>query len=362
MDIHALLRLSAVPRIGPQKIRALIAHFRTPQEVLKAPPRELIRVTGIERKLASAIAHFRDGQRFADDQMRRMQRSGARVVTYWDEEFPDLLRKTYDPPALLFVLGSFTPADAVAVAIVGTRAPSPYGEQTAARLAEDLARSGITSVSGLARGIDTVAHVSALSAGGRTIAVIGSGLDVPYPPENRRLMEKIAATAAVASEVPMGTKPDAVNFPRRNRVISGLSLGTVVVESAEDGGAMITASMALDQDREVFAVPGCITERRSVGPNRLIQRGHAKLILGTEDVLEELRLHRGPGARETPAASADLTLFERSVYDALGTSPIHIDTLAAACGLSTSDTLVSLLTLEFKGLVRQTVGKMFSRT
>ncbi len=279
MNVRALLRLSSVPRIGSQKTRALISHFKTPEAVFQAAGRELITIPGIEKKLAFNILHHTIGKQFADEQLKRLNKIGGRIITIWDKEYPDLLRKIYDPPAFLFILGKFKESDNRSLALVGTRHPTVYGQSVAENLTRDLAHHFITLISGLARGVDTIVHLAALKCGTRTIAVIGSGLDVPYPPENKKLLERIAEGGAVISEFPMGTKPDATNFPRRNRIISGLSLGTVVIESAEDGGALITATTALDQNREVFAVPGNITEKRSGGPNKLIRDGRAKLIL-----------------------------------------------------------------------------------
>jgi DNA processing protein len=363
LNVRDLLRLASTPKIGPHKIRLLVSHFHSPTEVLKASPRALIRVSGIDKKIASNIIHNKDGERFADDQLKRVNRLGARIVTIWDSEYPELLKRIYDPPALLYVLGKLITIDKNAVAIVGTRMPSAYGQLVAESLAHDLAQLGLTIVSGLARGIDTLAHSAALKAHGRTIAVLGSGLDVVYPAENRKLYDAIAVQGAVVSEFPMGTKPDAMNFPRRNRIVSGLSLGTIVVESAEDGGAMITASTALDQNREVFAVPGSILEKRTAGPHKLIREGRAKLVQNVDDMLEEL----GPQMRHllkrgrAPEISIEMTLFEKKIYDVLKNEPIHIDTLAELAETSTADTLVNLLSLEFKNLVRQLPGKMFIR-
>ena len=364
LNVRDLLRLSSVPRIGSTKIRALIAHFKTPIGVLEASPRDLIKVAGIEKKLASNIAHHEDGERFADEQLKRLNKLGARIITVWDKEYPELLKRIYDPPALLYVLGKFSAKDAHAVAIVGTRQPSHYGQSVAESFACDLSVLGITTVSGLARGVDTIVHTVTLKSGGRTIAVIGSGLDVPYPPENRKLMEQITERGAVVSEFPMGAKPDATNFPRRNRIISGLALGTVIVESAEDGGAMITASTALDQDREVFAVPGIITEKRSSGPHKLIQDGRAKLVQNVDDILDELNLQirRGEGNLVERQPMVQLSVFEQKLYDLLKTEPLHIDDLAESADSSTSDVLVTLLSLEFKGLIKQLPGKMFVKS
>jgi DNA processing protein len=362
LNVRDLLRLSSVPRIGPAKIRSLLAHFKTPIDVLEASPRDLIRVPGIDKKLASNIAHHDEGEAFADEQLKRVNKMGARIATIWDKDYPELLKRIYDPPALIYILGRFNAKDRQSVAIVGTRTPSQYGISIAESFTQELSRLGITLVSGLARGIDTTVHVTTLNAGGRTIAVIGSGLDVPYPPENKKLLDQIAETGVVVSEFPMGAKPDATNFPRRNRIISGLSLGTVVIESAEDGGAMITASTALDQDREVFAVPGNITSKRSSGPNKLIQEGRAKLVQTVEDILSELnvKLEKGLLKKEEPPP-VQLTLFEQKIYDVLGSDPIHIDDIAESLDNSTSDVLVTLLSLEFKGLIKQLPGKMFVR-
>ena len=361
--VRDLLTLSFVPRIGPHKIRALITHLNDPSAILKASPRDLIRVPGIDKKLASNIVHNKGGEKFADEQLKRLNRIGGRILTIWDSEYPDLLKKTYDPPALLYMLGHFMSNDKNAIAVVGTRHPSLYGQMTAEIFVRQLAEFGLTVVSGLARGIDTQAHQTALKSKGRTIAVIGSGLDVPYPPENRKLLEAIAEQGAVVSEFPMGAKPDATNFPRRNRIISGLSLGTVIVESGEDGGAMITASTALDQNREVFAVPGNITEKRSAGANKLIREGRAKLVQRVQDILEELgpqmrHLLKKERAIDPPV---ELTLFERNILNILGDQPVQIDAISELAETSTADALVNLLSLEFKGLVRQLPGKMFVR-
>ncbi len=360
MDIHSLLRLSSVPRIGPQKIRALVAYFETPENVFKATARELIAVPGIDKKLASNIFYYTGGNKFADDQLNRLNKIGGKIVSIWDKEYPDLLRNIYDPPAFLFVLGKFMELDSRSIALVGTRHPTSYGYFVAENMTRDLAKQSITIVSGLARGVDTIVHLTALKSGTRTIAVIGSGLDVPYPPENKKLLENIAEKGAVVSEFPMGIKPDASNFPRRNRIISGLTLGTVVIESTEDGGALITASTALDQDREVFAVPGNINEKRSAGSNKLIRDGRAKLITCVDDIFAEIRIQLRLSLDEPRHKPViELTSPERVIYNLLSSEPIHIDTLAEKADSSTSSVLVTLLSLEFKGMVCQLPGKMF---
>jgi len=362
LNIRDLLRLSSVPRLGPLKIRALLNAFGTPEDVFRASPRELIRVPGIDKKLASAVAHH-DGRRYATNQLSQLNRISGRIVTFWDAEYPDLLKKIYDPPPLIYVLGRLNPSDKLSLGVVGTRKPSLYGQSTTAAITTQLVQLGISIISGLARGIDTAAHTAALKANGRTIAVIGSGLDIPYPPENRGLMERIAEGGAVISEFPLGTTPEASNFPRRNRLISGLSLGTLVVESDEDGGAMITASTALDQNREVFAIPGLISEKRSVGPHKLIRDGRARLVHTIDDILSELQpfaeLRAGKATADfTPP---ELSLFEKKIFDTVTQNPVHIDEIAERSGLSTPDTLVTLLSLEFKGVVKQIPGKHFQK-
>jgi len=372
VDPRTLLMLPKIPGIGIIRLRSLVNHFGDPARVLEATPRELAAVEGIEEKTALVIARFCRSaalveiRHSADDQMLRLQRVGGRVVSLWDKEYPSNLKKIYDPPIALFTRGTFEPKDAYSIAVVGTRDPSPYGVHFAERFATELARKGLPVISGLARGIDTCAHGAALRAHGRTIAVIGSGIDRIYPSENVPLAERITRSGAVVSEYEMGAKPDAVNFPRRNRIISGIAMATLVVETGIEGGAMITATTALDQNRDVFAIPYAINEKQKSGTNLLIRESKAMLVESVDEILSELapRLRgvidsSSSVRREAPA---ELSLFERQIYDVLPEdTPVHIDALAQRSGLSTSDTLVHLLSLEIKGIVRQTPGKMFSR-
>ena len=357
-DLSALLQLLAVPRIGPARLRALVGHFRSPAAVLAAPVQALCRVEGIERTLAENI-HHADNAGAAQQQIELAAKHGCRLVSFWEAEFPDVLKKIYDPPVLLFVKGELRPADETALAVVGTRAPTEYGKLATEHLVSALIERRLTIVSGLARGIDTVAHQTALKSGGRTIAVLGSGLDNIYPPENRRLAQEISQQGAVISEYFFGTKPDAVNFPRRNRIISGLTFGTLVIEAGAESGALITAQNALEQGREVFAMPGSIFSPKSHGPHRLIQDG-AKLIIGVEDILAELPRqldifdHTPP-----PPPAVALTESEQNVLAQLSHEPRHIDWLARQTGLPTSQLLVLLLGLEFKNLVKQLPGTLF---
>jgi len=359
-DVRDLLMLASVPGIGGNRLRQLIQHFGSPAAALAASPTELSRVDGLDKKLASAVHHNTLGPAFVDDQLSRLNKINGSIVTLWDDAYPALLSAIYDPPPILFVMGAFDPADRFAIGIVGTRHPTLYGRTMAEKFSADLTTAGITVVSGLARGVDTVAHTAALRNNGRTLAIIGSAIDMIYPRENEGLAARISENGAVVSEFFMGTKPDPGNFPRRNRIISGCSLGTLIVESAEDGGAMITASMALDQNRELCGIPGNINEKFSAGPNRLIRDGQAKCVTCVDDILVEFESVLGPlcsAIREKP--HPQLTMFEQKLYDALDAAPVHVDAISEQASLSAADTLVTLLGLEFKGLVKQLPGKLF---
>ena len=371
ISIFDLLVLSSIPGVGSGRLRMLISRFETIEDLSSASPKEISGIDGFSKNLALQVTHFLKGslrdeaQKNAEQQLSRINKIGGKIIPWWDHSYPDLLKKIYDPPAYLYIHGEFAESDAYAIAIVGTRSPTAYGIAMTERFGYEIALKGITVVSGLARGIDTIAHQSALKAGGRTIAVIGSGLDRMYPPENKSLAERIVEQGAVISEFPMGAKPDAVNFPKRNRIVSGLSLGTLVIESAIDGGALITATTALDQNREVFAVPGNINSKRSHGVNHLIKNGRAKLVESFEDIAAELQVKLRPILQaipgERPKPLPDMTLFEQSIYNLLNEQPRQIDSISEESSLSISDTLVNLLNLEFKGLVKQLPGKMFIR-
>jgi DNA processing protein len=359
-----LFLLLSVERIGPAKIRNLLARFKNLQSILSAPASELIHAEGISRELASRIRKIssqKDSiQKFLEKELKHLDKIGSRIITVWDEDFPPLLKKIYDPPLLLYVIGQFAEYDNYSIAVVGTRQPTNYGKIQAEKIVADLTDQNITVISGLARGIDSIAHTTALKNNGRTIAVIGSGLDVIYPAENKKLFSEIGEKGVVISEFSLGTKPNAENFPRRNRIISGLSLGTLVIETAITGGAMQTARLALDQNREVFAIPGNLGVKQSEGTNMLIQRGEAELVKNAEDVLIELELKLKPIiGKNIPKPQKDLTIFEEKIYNCLLNAPLHIDKISELTDLSTSDCLVNLLSLEFKGLVKQLPGKNF---
>ncbi len=360
-DLYLLL---SIDRIGPAKIRNLLAQFKKLSNILTASTSELVKTEGISKELASRIRKVtsqKDSvQKFLENELKRLEKMGGQILTVWDDDFPPLLKKIYDPPLVLSILGQFDEKDKYSIAVVGTRMPTNYGKIQTEKIVSDLVGQNITIVSGLARGIDSVAHSSALKSKGRTIAVIGSGLDVIYPSENKKLFNEIKENGVIISEFNLGTIPNAENFPRRNRIISGISLGTLVMETAITGGAMQTARLALDQNREVFAVPGNLGVKQSEGTNLLIQRGEAELIKNAEDILQELELKLKPVlGKNIPKPQKDLSIFEEKIYNCLMNEPLHIDKLAEKTNLSTSDCLVNLLSLEFKGLIKQLPGKMF---
>lgn len=355
-----LIRLYIGPGVGSHRFRVLIGAFGSPEAVLNAPVQHLMRIHGIDRSTAAKIKRGISPAIF-EQQMRLLKEHGVHVISYWDEQYPALLKKIYDPPGLLFVKGILNTTDEKSIGIVGTRVPSEYGRMVTERFCQDMSAYNLTIVSGLARGIDTVAHCTALKNGGRTVAVLGCGIDRLYPPENKKLSEKIAAQGAVISEYPMGTLPDGRNFPRRNRIISGLSLGVLVVEAGRKSGALITAYQALEQNREVFAVPGPITSGKSTGANQLIKEG-AKLVQGTLDILQELAaVLESPEIKVKSQPEPNLNEREKAIFELLSATPVHIDQIARQGNKSVPEVLSILLTLELYGLVKQLSGKMFIR-
>ncbi len=344
--------LSLVPGIGPAKFRRLVDSLGSPEAAWKARPAHLAEA-GLDRRTIESLAATRNKVAL-EQEMQKLERLQVRPLIVEDTDYPERLRTISDPPPILYVRGELASADFLSVAIVGTRRATAYGRQAAERFARGLAENGVTVTSGLARGIDTFAHRAAIDAGGRTLAVLGSGLDIIYPSENRRLADEIAESGAILSEFPLGTKPDAVNFPRRNRIISGLSAATVVVEAGETSGALITAEFALEQGREVFAVPGNIFSPASRGPNRLIADG-ARPACELRDILEELKLEAAVDQREArqaiPQSDTEVALIR-----CLSHEPVHIDEIRRTVCLPMSVVSSTLTMLELKGLVRQTGG------
>ena len=364
-DLARLYTLLSVEGIGPTRIRNLLSKFHSLEKILNGEYDSLLNVDGISENLAKRIIQCHRQVELnkleVEKILSELNKLNASIITIWDKDYPPLLKKIYDPPLILYIKGNLTESDNFSIAIVGTRQPSNYGKIQAEKLAAELTAQNITIASGMARGIDSIAHWSALKNNGRTIAVIGSGLDVIYPPENKKLFDEISERGCVISEFSLGTKPDAQNFPRRNRIISGISLGCILIETGINGGAMQTAAFALDQNREVFAVPGNLGSKQSEGTNLIIQRGEAKLIRSAEDVLIELELKLKPViGKNIPKPQAEMNLFEEKIINVLSNEAIQIDRIAALTNLSTSDCLVHLLSLEFKGLVKQLPGKMFA--
>jgi DNA processing protein len=359
-DLEPLLQLYSVPGVGGGRMRNLISAFGSARAVLDAPLQQLIRVQGVERATAVKIKTAVEPE-FVDRQLEFIEKNGVKILSYWDDDYPARLKKIYDPPPFLFVEGEISPADERALGIVGTRIPSAYGKAITEQFARELVGHNFTIVSGLARGVDTVAHDSALRSGGRTIAVLGCGLDYVYPPENKKLWERIREAGAIITEYPAGTYPDPRNFPRRNRIISGMSIGILITEAGAKSGGLITAFQALEQNREVFSVPGPINSGKSAGTNQLIKEG-AKLVQGTRDIMLELEgmlNGNGPFAEPEPPK---LMGVEKLVYEALSEEPVHVDTLAGRCNKSVPEVLTALLTLELLGHARQLSGKMFIRS
>lgn len=351
-DLGYWIGFNRVAGIGAARLRALIDYFGDLATAWQAPPAELQRA-GLDRRSLSSLVQMRR-ELDLDAELDRVQRAGVQVLTWDDPDYPSNLRQVYNPPPVLYVRGRIEKRDEWAVAIVGTRRASVYGKEAAQMLSAGLARAGVTVVSGLARGIDAVAHRTCLETGGRTIAVLGCGLDVIYPPQHAGLAAEIARQGALVSEYPLGTRPEARNFPPRNRIISGLTLGTVIVEADLGSGALITAGFAAEQGREVFAVPGSIFARGCQGTNRLIQQG-AKMVCSVTDILEELNLtmvsEQAQVRMVIPENDTEALLLQH-----LSAEPIHVDDLGRMARLPIAQVTSTLALMELKGMVRQVGG------
>jgi DNA processing protein len=354
------LGLKTIPGVGNRLFLNLLQEFGEPEKVFSASREALSRVNGVSDRLSSIIQSYKIPKEVHED-LALVQKEGVDIVTFSDSSYPTLLRHIYDPPPVLYVYGRLYP-DSLNIAIVGSRNATSYGRTVTERLSGDLVQRGLTVVSGMAKGIDSAAHTGALSAGGKTIAVLGCGLGTIYPAENTRLFHRIADNGAVISEFPFLTPPEAHNFPIRNRIISGLSLGTVIVEATQHSGSLITARLAAEQGREVFAVPGSITSFKSMGTHRLIKQG-AKLVEHADDIVEELNITQQTSSlvgKDEP--SLGLTAEEKKVIDKLSPYPMHIDQLVRELALSAAQVSSLLLQLELKGLVTQSPGKFFVKS
>lgn len=386
-DIGAWLALKNVPGVGNLVYKLLLERFKTPENVFAATETELIGVKGVSPKLARTILAYRRGPAIRAE-IQRVEGIGCRIVTFNDPDYPSLLQHTHDPPPYLYVRGRLMPMENP-IAMVGARKASGYGMAAARRLSRELSGMGWTIVSGMARGIDTAAHKGALDGGGRTVAVMGSGFADIYPMENRELMDRIREQGAVISEFPVREPPNAYNFPARNRIIAGMTLGTVVVEASSKSGSLITARLAAEQGREVFAVPGSIHSHTSTGTHNLLKQG-AKLVTRVDDIIEEfprfqttavkcgdaagaVGANSGDGhdlwggdassvdepAAMSGGAASGLTPEQIAVLGMLNAYPVHIDDLCRGAGMEPGRLSGLLLNLELKGLIVQRPGKYF---
>jgi DNA processing protein len=348
--------------VGPVLFRRLLERFETPARVFSASAGQLAEVRGMTPQIVTSLA-TPACRRFAEEECRKIADAGIRLLSFLDADYPRRLFEIGDPPPLLYLRGTL-PAWDPALAVVGSRRATREGLKVAERLSTEIAAAGIVVVSGLARGIDSAAHRGALAGGGATVAVLGCGVDVAYPPENRDLADQIALSGCIISEFPMGTQPLAEHFPRRNRIISGLSRGVLVVEAVEKSGSLITASYALDQGREVMAIPGPISSPANRGSNRLIKQG-AQLVDCIEDILEATRLDR---LRQHPslfdpvpmAPRSTLTPREAAVYELVAQGPRHLDEITQALELTPGEVSAMVLGLELKGMLVQLPGSYYS--
>jgi DNA processing protein len=363
---EALVALNLIEGVGPVRARSLLEHFGEAPKILAASKSALLRVRNIGDETAEAIAHWEKSINLAGE-LKRVSDFGCHVLISSDENYPAMLREIYDPPLVLYVKGELSARDKNAVAMVGSRQTTHYGIESARKLAYQLAYVGVTVVSGGARGIDTAAHQGALSARGRTICVIGTGINIVFPPENRDLFERIAANGAVVSQYPFNRKGDKQSFAIRNRIVAGMTLGTVIVEADLHSGALITANFAIEYGRQVFAVPGRIDSPRSKGCHDLIKKG-AKLCEGAEDILSEFEYlfpssNKPPTPGDTGVLPAlELSPNEEKVIEVLDHEERSIDEVIRRSGLPSSAVSVALLSLEMKRAVRQLPGKLFVRS
>jgi DNA processing protein len=361
---EALVALNMIEHVGPVRVRQLLDAFGDAPSILRAPRSKLAQVRGIGDEVANSISNWEKNVDL-EGELKRISQYGCQIVIPADENYPASLKEIYDPPIVLYVKGTLLPQDKNSVALVGSRMTTPYGMETARKLGYQLAYLGVTVVSGGARGIDTASHQGALNAKGRTIAVLGTGINIIFPTENKELFDRIAESGAVMTQFPFNRKGDKQTFPIRNRIVAGMTLGTVVVEANLSSGALITANMAADAGRQVFAVPGRIDSPRSKGCHDLIKKG-AKLCEGVEDILSEFEYLFPASNKPSPASTGvlpgiALSENEQKIYDLLSAEEIGIDDIIRSSGLPTSAVSVGLLGLEMKRLVRQLPGKLFIR-
>ena len=363
-DKFAWMALYLVPGLGNKAFKSLLDRFGSPESVFKANFKDIKDVEGMRDAVAKKIKN----KEFISDpekELRMAEKYNARIVTFFDSEYPELLKEIHSPPMLLYIKGNKLPRHQSFISMVGSRNATHYGIRAAEKIAEGLTRRGVGVVSGLALGIDTASHRGCLRNKGFTIAVIGTGVDVLYPAPNKKIMKEIEQYGSIVSEFPMGSPPEPRNFPIRNRIISGLSKGVVVVEATRNSGSLITASLALEQGREVFAVPGSIDSFKSTGTHFLIKQG-AVLVENADDILDELgfseRVIEGRGSSGgCPGSIFQMNDSERKIYELIGDYPMHIDEVARRGKMDASEVSSILMNMELKGIIRQLTGKMFTR-
>ena len=359
IDIRFWMALTRVNGIGGVTANRLVEHFGSAKAVFDAGIDRFKDLKGVRVNAVKGIVAFK-GWEEIDKEIARANRLGISIISLQDSRYPRNLVNIPSPPLILYVMGSLSAADDAAIAIVGSRNPSSYGLEMAGKFSAHFAKEGLAVVSGLARGIDTAAHKSALKSGGRTIAVLGCGIDVVYPPESSKLFRQIADYGALISEFPLGTQPDAINFPRRNRIISGLSLGVLVVEAALKSGSLITANYAAEQGRDVYVIPGNINSARSKGSNRLINDG-AMLVDAPETILEDIQPQRCENKIEIKGPEFTFNEKEAVVFDLLGQQQLHIDSLLKMSQMNISEISAILLSLEMMDAVKQHPGKFYTK-
>jgi DNA processing protein len=363
------LALALTPGLASRLSARLLREFGSPEEVFRAPLPKL-EACRLPAPVAQAVFKKQSFKRAEKELALTRRIDRCRLVNWTDAEYPQTLLQIYDPPVMLYVRGDAQVLNLPGISIVGTRRPTLYGTQMAERLGRELAARGLIVVSGMARGIDAIGHQGAMAVNGRAIGVLGTGVDVCYPKENRKLYEKVLERGAILSEFPLGTHPAPENFPIRNRIVAGMPLGVVVVEGAQYSGSLITARLAMEFGREVFGVPGNVTQPVSFAPNQLIKQG-AKLVTNGADVIEELptpvraalvQAEQPETEQRNLLAAASLNSSEKKIYDLLSTDePKHIDEIVERSGLNSSEVLATLFELEMKGIIRQTPGKQFSK-
>jgi len=357
-ELYYWVALRQVCGVGNVIYKILINHFKSPERIFNATVEELKNVEGVSSRVLEAITGFNSTGEI-DREIDEILAKEINIVTFNSPDYPENLKNIYDPPPFLYVKGSFIDDDTNSVAVVGSRNASEYGIKVTQEISRNLASLGVTIVSGMARGIDSTAHVAVIQGGGRTVAVLGSGLDVIYPPENRRLFEKITENGAVVSEYPLGTRPNSYNFPPRNRIISRFSLGVLVVEASPKSGSLITAKLALDQGRDVYAVPGNVYSYKAKGTHSLLKSG-AKLVDNAQDIVEELNITVNP-IKENKEVIQELSPELLKIYDLFQEEPIHIDNIILKTGLTSGRVSALLLDLELGGILKQLPGKMFTK-